>query len=570
MAQTEYRISYADLSRIANELSQIEAATKEMGSAINVLGRQQAVIDDKLESLGREFSEFVALDAKHKQVQLAETRLVKVRQDLEQQFGFYAEVRRSATGLLQAIDADIVSLDTIRDTTEEMMIKATGYWLAPILVALSGWIRDDKSLVEKAVREALQRDDYKTSLFFTLVSRRLNRPQGGMAWMERYFAHQDPEGLDREFVLILDAIANGLFTPSAQGLAIKNIEGWLAQFGEQAEFAQEQQSRWEAALMRLAPGLPDDAFPVLREYSPTWPQLEQSLVQAGRYEKSSEHFQNIFSGEIPLSQKISQDLDLMLNGLVTEFDDEELPLKKQERRLQLIIEADGDQEQAESRMTEEEKSFEEEVAFTNLLTNAALMPEQSGTNLATQRFAIAISRDWILSAHETLTARARAEHPQEIEISIDSWSAKTRDGSNEAELLQEQQTEYENRTKAALDSVKLNMGVMIGAAVAGIAGVWLSIEVHLLGLLVLAGGMGLIPYHLSQLKKKRAQIQRDFEQRLKNTAEILRALLAEGVDYRSQWTEKDAAAETFRQTLVELTPAQYQRSRPEDIRTVIA
>lgn len=352
---------------------------------------------------------------------------------------------------------------------------------------------------------------------------------------------------------------------------MKSIDGWLEQFGQQAGFVEEQQKRWEAALLRLAPSVPADAFPVLREYSPTWPQLEQSLSQAGRHEKSIEHFQGIFSGEIIRSQKLSQDLDQMLNGLVTEFDDEELPLKRQERLLDLIIEEDGDKERAESRMAEEEKSFEEEVAFMDLLTNAALMPEQSGANIATQRFAIAISRDWILSAHESLTARARAEYPQDVEMLIDEWSDKTRDGSNEDELLQTQQAEYEKRKKAALDQVKPNVGVMVVAAIMALVGIVLMVEMDPVpGLVVLAIAIGLVPISLSGQKKRREQIQSEFEERHKSASEVLRALLAEGVDYRSQWTEKDAEAETFRQVLTELTPSQHQHSQPGNGRTVVS
>ena len=597
--------THVDLSPITDKLRDLSSELRDLSGAtedgFKTLENHQQEIENKVigvalavNGLTEDFHEFLAQNKRDRELQLAETRLVQVRQELEQKFGFYEEVRRSATGILQAVDADIVSLDTIRGTTEEMMITATGYWLAPVLVAISGWIRDDKGLVEKAVRESLKRDDYKTSLFFTLVSRRMNRSKADVAWMERYFAHQDPEKLDREFILVLDAIANGLFSIGVQQRVRKQIDGWLTQFEEKAGFVEEQQARWEKAMLQLAPALPGDAFPVLRQYSPTWPHLEQNLSQTERYSESIKYFQDIFSQKIAPSQRLSQELDTMLNGLVSEFDDEELPLKEQERFLQLIIDESGDRERAESRMDQEGQSFEEQVAFMDLLTNAALRPEQSGTNLATQRFAIAVSQGWILNAHETLTTLTRSEYSQEIAFDIDDWTAKTKDGSNETELLAAQQAEYDRQkktalnqlekdTKETLDKIKLSTAKVFMSALVGGGGILalFSQGSEVFGLILLALSGGLVGFSIlannkkraqiqTDAPRKRAQIQADFEEKKKKGPEILSALLAEVVDYRSQWKKADGEAEEFRSIMLELTPDQYQLSRPEEGRRVLA
>ena len=56
------------------------------------------------------------------------------------------------------------------------MILAPRYWLAPCLIALSAWINDNKELADKALKEALKRNEEKTTLFFALVSRRVFEP----------------------------------------------------------------------------------------------------------------------------------------------------------------------------------------------------------------------------------------------------------------------------------------------------------------------------------------------------------------------------------------------------------
>lgn len=106
----------------------------------------------ELARLEQAFMDFVAADAKAKEVALAETRQVKIRQEIETKFGYYAEVRRHATGILQAADVSIVRQETVNTATESLMLSAPRYWLAPALVALGS---GPGLLQEKKVKMAM-------------------------------------------------------------------------------------------------------------------------------------------------------------------------------------------------------------------------------------------------------------------------------------------------------------------------------------------------------------------------------------------------------------------------------
>src|SRR5207302_8254436 len=138
----------------------------------------------------------------------------------------YDEVRRITVGILQATDAGLVRQNTIQNVTEELMLAAPGDWLAPALVSLSSWIKDDRPLAEKAMKTAINRDDYKTSLFFSLVCRRACRSEAAAKWLTRYFHTQNPMSLDREVVVMLDALANGVFGGSALKECSTKSEEW--------------------------------------------------------------------------------------------------------------------------------------------------------------------------------------------------------------------------------------------------------------------------------------------------------------------------------------------------------
>src|SRR4051794_19455860 len=171
------------LDRIDSRVRGIEAAIPPMAQALTVIGSKVQAIDHQVDSLVEshgetrrfldafyeEFHGYLEDYRRRTELQLAETRIVKVRQELEHRFGHYDEVRRRVTGILQATDIAIVRAETVRATAEELMLGAPRYWLAPGLVALMAWIVGERDIADRALAEALRRDPYKTYLFFTLI-----------------------------------------------------------------------------------------------------------------------------------------------------------------------------------------------------------------------------------------------------------------------------------------------------------------------------------------------------------------------------------------------------------------
>ena len=145
-------IQLADLSHIFRSLNEISAGVVQLRGDVTDVDQKIATTQGELQLLREAFSDFVAADLRAKEVQLAETRQVKVRQELETKYGHYATIRRHATGILQAADLSLVRQDTITWATEELMLMAPGYWLAPALLALGAWLRDDQELANQGHR----------------------------------------------------------------------------------------------------------------------------------------------------------------------------------------------------------------------------------------------------------------------------------------------------------------------------------------------------------------------------------------------------------------------------------
>lgn len=561
-------ISHADLSIINSALRSISSDMNGVHSELGTLNFKQDQLESELVKLADAFANFVEADLKHKALQLAETRQGNLKQDLQIKFGYYAEVRRMATGILQGVDTGIVSDDTLKFTTEEVMIKAPGYWLAPALVALAAWVRSDKGTNEKALNEALKRDDYKTTLFFMLVMRRLTRNDASLKWLERYFMHQNPHNLDREFIIILEAVTTGVFPPAARQLMMTNVKNWLDQLTQGDTFINEQKSQWVKFFEALGP-LSDGKYPLLEKFSPNWNHLENSLKEAKTHNLLNSHFQRIISSSADFSKGVKVQLDEILSLLVTNFDDEELPLQEQVRFNQLIIQMEGDKAAAQAIMDAEKHIFDEQVDFLQLLTNASFNPEISGATKVTQALAVSISQPWIVEAHDTFTAQSRNKIPQTVELVIDNFQTATKDGTDEIKLLEKQESFYNNILINELDNLSFPYaGVIIGCLLTCF-GIWAFTINIITGIIGLGIGLVLIWNALNNHKKAQNQITEIIEERKQKAKEVLRGCIAETVDYRKEHTTEDSNAEKVRQLLTSITPEDFSSISKETARNII-
>lgn len=545
-------ISYADLTIINNALRSISRDMSGVHSELGGLNQKHAQLESELVQLADSFADFVAADLKHKALQLAETRQGNLKQDLQIKFGYYAEVRRMATGILQGVDAGVIGDDILRFTTEEVMIKAPGYWLAPALVALASWIRNDKSNNEKALKESLKRDDYKTTLFFMLVMRRLTRNEASLKWLERYFMHQNPHNLDRDFIIILEAITTGVFPPAARQLMMLNVKNWLNQLTQSDDYINEQKAQWVHFFEAKGP-LPEGKYPLLEKFAINWNALETSLKASRTHGALQTHFKNILISSADFSKATKVQLDEILSLLVTNFDDEELPLQQQVRLNQLIIQMDGDKNAAQALLDAEKHIYEEKVDFLQLLTNAAFNPELSGATKVTQALAVSISQPWIVEAHDTFTANSRNNVPAAVDLSIDGFNTSTQNGNDEEELLQQHEDYWATILRKELSNLSSPFGgVLIGVLIC-ILGIWLF-NFHVIAGIVAIGVGSIWTWNtIKTHKKAKKAIQVNIEERSTKSREVLRGSIAEIVDYREESVREDAKAEELHHLLASIT-----------------
>lgn len=567
---SERIIQVADLSLILGSLRSLQSDISTVSNQVDNVGHDLSQTRSELSRLEQAFADFVEADLKAKELSLAETRQVKIRQEIENTFGQNAVVRRQATGILQASDIQLVRQETLRGATEELMLSTPRYWLAPALVALAAWLGNKQDLAQRALAEALRRDDEKTSLFFALIARRAGRSEANRTWLDRYFGLQNPFQLDRQTVVMVDAMANGVFTADTTQLCSKRITAWIEELSQQAGFAEAQRSQWSDALRSKTPSADHASrYPHLSRFSPTWSALNTSLNAATMHMAVLQHFEGVFQGEIKPANSVLVAVDDLLTTLVTRFDDEELPLRRQEELCRLIIEESGDKRAAQARYQLQAKTLDEQVDFTQLLTNAAMHPETSHVTRATQRFAIAHSRDWILDAHSDVTARARQAVPIQVDIAIEDWTGQTSQGDNEAALLADLAAHLDRREAEALTEAKLGLKHW-GAIALGVFLIFMGLGSGMVVALMGLAALGWAYLGHRQVQKLREKIRSDFARLKEQSAQALRACLAELVELRRDLARRDAVSAAVTALLEGISPEQHLLSSHDSVRRVMA
>lgn len=558
-------IEQADLRTIEHNLGAIHNDLQTLDSNVGAVNSNIKVVYDEIGSLAKEFHDFVSVQQRANRLNQAETRLVKIRQELEKKYGHYDIVRRTTTGILQADDIGIVKKDTISNATEELMISTPGYWLAPCLVALAAWINDQPELAEKAIKEGIKRNDEKTSLFFALICRRADRKEACLKWTQRYLANQDEENLDRKTIIVLDAFASGLFGADTEGVISRQMNEWLQHLEEKPGFTEKQTQQWSEAINLKRKPIDTSSYTYLRKYSKTWPVLEDILEGAHLHAEMLEYLIGIFERKVSTAT-VREQLDDILDSLVTDFDDEELPLRKEEKFEQFIVDFRGDESRARQNMNVEQTAFETHKDFTQLLTDAAMKPETAHSSVSTQKFAFALSRDWVMNAYNDVVAQNRMKIPNEIEINLDTFNDTTVDGQNENELLERFSTLVSSERDAELATCVMSsfeQFCLYGGIAVGVIGlVMLLFGNKFLGLIAVIAGVGMVLNHFSKKKdieNKRQNIAERYEKKRSSGSEIIRATLAEVVDFRIEFADKDSESEQVIDFLEQLSPDQYVR-----------
>lgn len=485
-----------DLHGIERRIDTLSAATRRIqedvshnSQKLDSLNNDLSRVQSDLRTLKKSFEQFVNENRKATALQKAATELIRVRQELEQQFGGYKTVRETMLGVLQATDLALVKKTTISQVTEELMLSTPDYWLAPCLVAVSAWIGNDRDLASRAIAEAVRRDEEKTALTMALICRRNNRTDTCYEWLSLYFARQSAANFTKSNFTYLNAYLNGVFGPDEKHMCDDYVAKWMKEIQENGgDFESRQVEQWRDFCSDFTVDL-EGQFPQLSSCVQEYSAISEYIGRIRSVDSIASTFSKMKHTEVD-QQKLKKDIDQTLVTLISRYDAKEEPLRKEEQYLTAVRRFDGDTAAAKAYILESERrQTEETIDLIGQMTNVIVQKE--GSRPSEKKTAVSFLSSYIRGGFERYITEKKESFPQAVTLEIDGWKGASRDGTDGAALKADFQRYMAQRHQASLQSLPSNQPktLKIAALVLAVLGAVGLMAAPPLGVILLVGAL---------------------------------------------------------------------------------
>lgn len=557
-----------NLNTLANNVGDVYQSVSNVTGHVNDIDTKVTSVTENVKTLEEEIKNFMLEIRENSIVGNARQTILMDQAELDKKFGHYNEIRRRINGILQSTDLNAIKKSTMLNISEQTLVNAPNYWLAPALVALCAWILDDRNLAEKALKEAMNRDDEKTSLLFCLINLRANRIDSSMRWLNRYLDMQDPTKMEGKIITVLDAITSGVFGPSAKEICTNKVQTWIKELNIQPGYKDIQKERWVKYLESNINPVEDDNFPYLAHYCLEWDSLKKAISLSSSHKTTFKNLKNIMEENESGSISSTVQIDNLLNILVFNYENEELELKKDIQKNKHIIEENGNIKKALERFNQTSKIYDKSNDFLTHLTNIVLEYKTIKPKLDTRKYAMALSKDWIKEAYQDMNAFTNDQLP-DITIKINDWTGTTKTGSNEKDLKSSLDNYVEQLFEKDLAKEKLFNIKMFGSIILCIIAMFLTFKIPVLAILILIVTLIFNIYEFYNAYKRRNSILENIERNKKSAQDILTNIIAEVVDYKFIYENNLKAKDDVIKYVQALDSNQYIKSHNKERNVII-
>lgn len=431
------------ISAIKSTVNDIAASVGKLRDKTDTIARDVNKLTSTLDDLRADFDKMVRDQAKTAVLQRAISELVRVRQEINQKYGGYATIRETMLGVLQATDAALVKKTTIAQVSEELMLSTPTYWLAPCLVAVSAWIANDRSLAERAIREAMKRDEEKTALAMALICRRSGRIDTGYEWLALYFAKQSAASITEETFTYIDAYVNGIFGPDTKHMCQGYVAKWINEVrGKDGGFEQSQETKWKNYCEKFREKT-GGQYPLLNSSVAEFKMIDSCIGAIKSHQPICKKFQSIKDAFVD-QDALRKAVDAELVRLVSHYDASEIAIRNEEEYLSLVKEYAGDEEKAKAEMAAREaERTQHKLDFIEQMSRE--ITAETPSTPSKRRTAVTFLSGYINRGYNRYIDESKEAFPQKITITVDKWSGTSKDGTEQQQLLQE----YEKQMKEA-------------------------------------------------------------------------------------------------------------------------
>jgi hypothetical protein len=519
MAEQTVQTVHIDVTRLERKIDALSATTEQLSTMVNNTNMAIETANHNIAVLTQKFQEMANDQKRQAALQQAATELVQIRQELEQNYGNYKIIRQTMLGVLQATDLALVKKATISRVSEELMLSTPTYWLAPCLVAVAAWIGNDRDLAQRAIAEAVKRDEERTAITMALICRRNNRVETCYEWLSIYFSHQNAANFSEGSFAYIDAYINGVFGPDKKHMCDDYVMQWMNEIrGSSSNFEASQEKIWKEYCSRFSLDI-SHLYPDLDGTVTEYDSINEYVSRILAVDPIAENLTGINNAYID-QNRLKAKIDESLIQLISRYNEDEEPLRKEEKYLLAIKHFEGDKEAAkQSIIKAEQKRKQQTLNLVEQMSHVILTDKD--TSPSERKTAVSFLSGYIRKGFQTYITEKKDTFPNQITMKVDGWTGTSEDGSNAEELCRAFEAEMTTRRAAELEKAKRSneKAMMISAIVLAVLGVICLFAMPPFGVILLAGAAVLV-YFSFRTKKTIAEkieaIGQDYANRIEN------------------------------------------------------
>ncbi len=519
MAEQTVQTVHIDVTRLERKIDALSATTEQLSTMVNNTNMAIETANHNIAVLTQKFQEMANDQKRQAALQQAATELVQIRQELEQNYGNYKVIRQTMLGVLQATDLALVKKATISRVSEELMLSTPTYWLAPCLVAVAAWIGNDRDLAQRAIAEAVKRDEERTAITMALICRRNNRVETCYEWLSIYFSHQNAANFSEGSFAYIDAYINGVFGPDKKHMCDDYVMQWMNEIrGSSSNFEASQEKIWKEYCSRFSLDI-SHLYPDLDGTVTEYDSINEYVSRILAVDPIAENLTGINNAYID-QNRLKAKIDESLIQLISRYNEDEEPLRKEEKYLLAIKHFEGDKEAAkQSIIKAEQKRKQQTLNLVEQMSHVILTDKD--TSPSERKTAVSFLSGYIRKGFQTYITEKKDTFPNQITMKVDGWTGTSEDGSNAEELCRAFEAEMTTRRAAELEKAKRSneKAMMISAIVLAVLGVICLFAMPPFGVILLAGAAVLV-YFSFRTKKTIAEkieaIGQDYANRIEN------------------------------------------------------
>ena len=533
MAESSVQTVHIDVTRLENKIDKLTTTTEKLNTMVRETNMAVETANHNIQVLTQKFLEMADDQKRQAALQQAATELVRVRQELERNYGNYKVIRETMLGVLQATDLALVKKSTISRVSEELMLSTPKYWLAPCLVAVAAWIGNDRDLAQRAIEEAVRRDEERTAITMALICRRNNRVETCYEWLSIYFSHQNAANFSEGSFAYIDAYVNGVFGPDKKHMCDDYVMQWMNEIrGNSSNLEASQEKIWKEYCSRFNSDI-SYLYPDLGDTVVEYQKIDEYVSRILAVDSIADNLTGINNAYID-QNSLKAKIDKSLIQLISRYNEDEEPLRKEEKYWNAVKNFDGDKEAAQQSIIKaEQKRKQRTLNLVEQMSNVILTEED--TSPSERKTAVSFLSGYIRKGFQSYITEKKEAFPNQITMNVDGWTGASEDGSNAEELCRAFESEMANRRAAEIEKASRSneKAMQIGAIVLAVLGVLGLFTVTALGVLLLAGA-AILAYFSFKTKKTTAEkieaIEQDYANRIvKGKAKINQTT--------SQWKE---------------------------------